>query len=215
MDKIFVWIIVFAVMAFTFIGVNLYKNYLFKKLIMALQNQQFDCFFKTLDSLVCKYFYPAFNREYLRMNAFVLQGDQEQVNAQFELLLAMRKNKKQDLDVSVKAFYYYVDEQNKEKTTAMLERIRAAKEPVILQECTLIYDVFIKQSSSHITEMEEALDQCEGVNLGMFHYMLATQYGYQNEKEKRSHHLEAAYELLKNTPYEIKIARVLEEDANK
>lgn len=205
-----VWVVVFGVMILTFIGVNLYKTYLFKKLIRALQDQAFDQFFKTLDSFVCKYFYPAFNREYLRMNAFVLQGDKQRVEAQFDLLLGMRKNKQQNLDICVKAFYYYVDEQNEEKAYAMRKRIEETKENSVIQEVSLIYDVFIRKTSEHIPAMEEALDQSEGVNLGMFHYMLGVQYAYKNDQVKRSYHLEQAYALLKNTPYEMKIAQMLE-----
>lgn len=44
---------------------------------------------------------------------------------------------------------------------------------------------------------------------GMFHYMLALQYGYLNNGQKKREHLKAASHDLKGTPYEMKIQQLM------
>lgn len=47
----------------------------------------------------------------MKMNAYMMMPDYKKVEETFDELLSLRLNKKQNLDVSVKAFYYYLDEE--------------------------------------------------------------------------------------------------------
>ncbi len=69
-----------------------------------MQKQDFDTFFKRLDSFTTKLFYAPFNREYMRLNAYFLMGDEKKIKEQFDLILTLRMSKKQDIDISLKAF---------------------------------------------------------------------------------------------------------------
>ena len=173
----------------------------------ALQKQDFDAFFKRLDTLSCKYFYPPFNREYMRLNGYVLKGDKKKVEECFELLLQMRKSKKQELDVVIKAFYYYIDENNKRKCKALLERMKTIADESITQECEVLYDILLEEETKYIDDMEEQLkdEELQDAQKGMFHYMLALQYNYKHDEKKKKEHLDAAAKALKGTPYEMKI----------
>lgn len=211
MNNPILWIVVIVVCIALFLLITYYKNYLLNKLLMCLKEQNFDEFMKILDSVACKYVYPAFNREYLRLNAYVLKGDLQCVRDQFDCLLRMRKTRQQETDICTKAFYFYIDEQNVERANAILETIKALKEDSLLQECTIIFDVFLMKSIAYIDEMEQTIDSVDGVNKGMFHYMLAMQYGYKEDENKRLQHLLSAYDLLRNTPYELRIKALLDE----
>lgn len=211
MNNPIVWMVMIVVFIASFLFVTYYKNYVLKQLLTYLKEQKYDEFMKKLDSFSCKYFYPAFNREYLRLSAYVIKGDLQKVRDQFDCLLQMRKNRKQEIDVYTKAFYFYIDEQNEEKAHALLQKIKELKEDALLQECTIIFDIFLKKSTAYIDDMEQSIDQMEGANKGMFHYMLAMQYGYLHEDTKRLHHLTFAYDLLRNTAYELRVKTLLEE----
>lgn len=206
-------IIIIAVVAVivTFIATQYWKQRIFKKLVTNLQKRNFDEYFKVLDSLGCKYIYPPFNREYMRLNAYMMIPDGKKIEQQFELLLKMRMAKKQDLDVSIKAFYYYLDEENKKKCKELLERLKKLDEEGMAMECEVIYDIFLCKETKYIETMEEQLKdpECKGLNKGMFLYMLGLQYGYKKDHKKEMDYLQLAKEELKDTPYAMKIEEML------
>ena len=42
----------------------------------------------------------------MRLNAYFLMGDEKKIKEQFDLILTLRMSKKQDIDISLKAFYF-------------------------------------------------------------------------------------------------------------
>ena len=92
------------------VGTQVWKQRILKQLLKNMQQGDFDAYFKRLDTLSCKYFYPPFNREYMRLNGYIMKADKKKIEECFDLILGMRMNKKQELDVVIKAFYYYLDE---------------------------------------------------------------------------------------------------------
>lgn len=204
-------LIAIAIAIVLFIAMQYWKQSIFKKLLKHLQKGDFDAYFKTLDSFGCKYFYPVFNREYMRLNAYMMKGDLGKIEETFETLLRIRKSKKQELDVSIKAFYYYLDEKNKSKCKKLLAVIKRSGDEAILNECQIIYDIFLCKETKYIDMMEEQIKDpdCIGVNKGMFDFMLALQYGYLEDHKKEVKHLQAAKVELKDTPYAVKIDQLL------
>ncbi|MEG0273503.1 hypothetical protein [Amedibacillus sp. YH-ame10] len=186
------------------------KNKMMKRLLEDLKKADFEDYFKMIDSTVCKFYFPAFNREYMRMNGLVMQGEKEKVEEQFDLMLNMRMNKQQEIDIVMKCFYYYLEDENKRKAKTLLERIRKFGEDYF-KESQVMYDVCLEKSVAYIDEMEEALKdpECTGPNRGMFLYMLGLQYGNGDQKKKMKEYLREAQGLLKNTPYELKIRSIL------
>ena len=212
MDKtVIIIIIAFVVTAIIYLIVSKYlKNRVLKRLLNDLKEQEFQDFYNTIDSMVCKMYFPAFNREYMRMNGLVMQGEKERVEEQFDLMLNMRMNQKQEIDIVMKAFYYYLEDENKKKSKQLLERIRKFGEDYF-KESQIMYEVCLEKSTAYIDEMEEALKdpECKDANRGMFLYMLGLQYGNDNQKKKMKDYLHQAQGLLKNTPYELKIKTLL------
>lgn len=211
MNEMTIIIIVFIVTAILCAVLSKFlKNNVFKKLLNDLKNANFDDYFKTIDTFLCKMYFPAFNREYMRLNGYVIKGDKKEVDAQFEVLLNMRMNKKQEIDIVMKSFYYFLEDENAKKAKQMLERIRKFGEDYF-NESEVMYNVCIEKSTKYIDEMEEALQdsECKEVNRGMFLYLLGLQYGNENQKKKMKEYLKEAQGLLKGTPYELKIRALL------
>ena len=74
-----VWIIFTLIIVVSFVGSTFLKNNIFNKLLKDMQKQDFDTFFKRLDSFTTKLFYAPFNREYMRLNAYFLMGDEKKL----------------------------------------------------------------------------------------------------------------------------------------
>ncbi|WP_416325007.1 hypothetical protein [[Eubacterium] hominis] len=211
-DNVTFWIVFAVIMVVMIGGTQLYKRHLLKTFMQTLKDRDFDKFFKTADSLPSKYFFPYFNRLYMKMNAYMLMPDQKKVEETFEELLHIRLNKKQNLDVSVKAFYYYIDEEKKGKCKELLDRIKTLGDENALQECQMMYDIFLCEKSNYIDSMEEQLKKAEGWNKGMLCYMLAIQYQNKGDKAKKAEYLKLAEEDLKETPYAGKIEKMIKEN---
>ena len=208
--KPIVWIAFIVVLIISVVGTQWYKRSTFNKLLKCLQNQDFDKFFTILDSLACKYFFAPFNREHMRLNAFFMMGDSTKIREQFDLILNMRINKKQRLDVCMKAFYFYVDEEDKVKAKEILDRMQGVTDETLYEQCNLIYENLLLKKTDYIDVMEEHVKACEpGFDRGMFHYLLALQYSYLDQKKKEMEHLRIAKTDMKDTPYETKINKMI------
>ncbi len=210
--KIIGWVVFFVVLVIVFLGISFYKNRMLNKILNAIQTRKFKEAFDIIDSFSCKYFFPAFNREYMRLNAYYMMGDAKEIKNQLELILHMRINKKQKANVAIKAFYFYVDENNRVKAKEMLEDIKGLISDVMYEQMRLIYEIVLLGKTNYVDLMEEQVKtEKDAFNRGMYHYFLAIQYGHLDEKKKRLEHLRSAKKDMKGTPYEIKINQMLKE----
>lgn len=200
-----VWIIFTLIIVVSFVGSTFLKNNIFNKLLKDMQKQDFDTFFKRLDSFTTKLFYAPFNREYMRLNAYFLMGDEKKIKEQFDLILTLRMSKKQDIDISLKAFYFYIDDKNKQKTEEMLQRIQKCGNEEIYTQCKIMSAIVIDKSIEYIDDMEAQVKQCEGIDRGMFHYLLGLQYLNKKDTPKAMEHLQSAQKDLKDSPYNSRI----------
>lgn len=209
MDSMKFWMIFIILMVVSIGGSALLKRYLLKQYMVTLRDRDFDKFFKIADGWLSKFFFPYFNRVYMKMNAYMLMPDQKKLEETMEELLNMRLNKKQNLDISVKAFYYYIDESKKGKCKELLERIKSLGEESAIKECQMMYDIFLNHKSNYIDSMISDVEKAEGMGKGMLYYMIAVQYENQNDKVKMKEYITLANDLLKDTPYAGKINEMM------
>ena len=66
-----VWIIFTLIIVVSFVGSTFLKNNIFNKLLKDMQKQDFDTFFKRLDSFTTKLFYAPFNSCLLYTSMFL------------------------------------------------------------------------------------------------------------------------------------------------
>lgn len=83
-----------------------------------MNNEQYDEFYKTLDTGICKFSYQAFNREYMRLSGYLAQRNDTKIEEQFELLKNMRISNKQKASVATRGFYYYLEKEKSKKQRA-------------------------------------------------------------------------------------------------
>ena len=109
MDSKTMNVMIIIVLTLVFILVPMImKKVVWKKLLVQLNNEQYDEFYKTLDTGACKFSYQAFNREYMRLSGYLAQRNDAKIEEQFELLKNMRISNKQKASVATRGFYYYI-----------------------------------------------------------------------------------------------------------
>lgn len=154
------------------------------KMIADLQAGDFNSFDKTVNSFIVKVLFPRYNLEYLKLNAYILQGKEEEIDLQFDFLLNARKNKAQKEDITMKAFNYYVGMENKEKSHKLIEEIKTFTNERMVQEATIMYDVFVLKKANHIDEIMEMMEGMGDAQKGINEYLLSVQYENIGDKEK-------------------------------
>ncbi|MDD3049433.1 MAG: hypothetical protein PHQ89_05665 [Bacilli bacterium] len=165
------------------IGAQVMKVRKQNKMITDIQGGKFDDFFVTVDSFLTKLLIPRYNLEYLKLNAYILQGKEKEIEGQFDGLLNARKNKAQKEDITMKAFNYYVGVENKEKCTELIEEIKTFTNERMVQEATIMYDIFVLKLGNHIDEILEMMEGKSNAEKGINEYLLSVQYENIGDKE--------------------------------
>lgn len=166
-----------------YFGMNYLKVRQQNKMVELLQNGEFDQFFALTDSLLTKYLFPRYNVEYLKLNGYIIKGEEANIEKQFDFLLNARKNKAQTEDITMKAFNYYVGIENKEKSTELLEQIQSFTNERMVKEAETMYDIFILKNGNHIEELLTTLEKLPEEGKAVNEYLLSVQYENIGDKE--------------------------------
>lgn len=161
------------------------------KLIALMQSGNKEEFMKVANSKTTAFLFPRFNIEYLKLSYYILEGNKRKVNETFDFLLSMKLPKKQKQDVTMRAFNYYVDLNDKDRTKKLLETINTFDNAKMKQEATMVYDIFIMKRGNHIEEVLEQMEYTPEEAQGVNEYLLYVQYKNIGDKEN-----EKKYEKL-------------------
>ena len=172
------------------------KRTIFKKLRYYLATNDFDAYYKTINSMLTKYLYPKYNRLYMTLNGYLFQKNYSEAQKLFEEMLSMHVNKKQRKDLVLKAFNYYIERKDKDHAKAMLEEIDTWDADTQKEEAHRMYDIFILKKYSYIEEMEEQLKNASDFNKGMLAYLLSAQYENKGDMEKSKEYLKASQDQM-------------------
>lgn len=124
----------------------------------AKQWAEFD---RLLDGKLTSMLYPRYNRDYLRLNSYLLREDHERAGEMFDLLLGLNLPKMQRVDLVIKAFNYYVGQEDRKKSKELLHEIKGfegGQAEAVAHECQLMYDTMILKRHNDIPELERMLE---------------------------------------------------------
>ena len=139
--------------------------------------------------------YPRYNRDYLRLNSYLLREDHEHASEMFDLLLGLNLPKMQRVDLVIKAFNYYVGQEDRKKSKELLHEIKGfegGKAEAVAHECQLMYDTMILKRHNDIPELERMLEEAsdDKVKSCRLEYLLALQYKNKGDEAKFQEFLE-------------------------
>ena len=171
------------------------KRALFDQLQHLLSLERFDDFFELIDSKQAELVFPEYNRQYFKLNAYLMQGDTEQANQMLEHLLSLKSSKAQRRDLVLKAFNIYMAQENAERGQAMLHEIEGWDEPQYEQikiDSRRLFDISMHDSTAYIEDMERERASADAARKSQLDLMLAMQYETLGNHEKRDEYLSLA-----------------------
>ena len=185
MDKINTTMIVMIILIIaSFILNHIMKNHVINNLFEAIKNKDIEQYDKLSKKFLYRYYIPAYNIEYMRLHGYILNQDTKNTDLQFSKLLEMRKNKKQEIDLYTKAFYYYVQVENKKKSEEMLEKVKTVCAEEEIKLCQIAYDVILCGKYNHIEEIEKEYQDAPEQLKTTLNYYLYLQYKNKGDLEK-------------------------------
>lgn len=194
------------------------KRATYKKLTNLLGTQQYEKFESTLDSMVATFSFRPFNREYMRLTSYFMQNDSKKIESQLDMMFSkLRLKDEQKSSIAKRGFYFYLEQQNKNKSLEMLKLCESDNE---YHNMKLMYDILIEKKSDYIHEIQDKLKQLEKesdaqsnqakvVRIGVFEYLIGLQYTYLHNKKMSQKYLQSALKHCKNTPYQVQIEALL------
>ena len=177
-------IIVIMTLVFIFVPIIM-KKVVWKKLLSQLDNEQYDEFYKTLDSNACKFSYQAFNREYMRLSGYLAQRNDAKIK-KAEGMLSYGKS--------------YVDEKSF-KNMQIQFSILMKKEAKYIEDC--------KKILNGMWDGKSELDNNKKFPVGTIQYLIGLQYSYLKDVDHMMEYFTPALENLAGTPYEEDIRRIM------
>lgn len=176
MDMKTIGIIVLVAAFAALIYVEVQKRSTFAKLEHYMAEQDFDNYLAVLDRPVTNILYPEYNRLFLRLNAYLGMGDNENTARVLDKMMTLRMTKQQELALALKAFSFYVEIEDKDGAGKMLERIEAHGSMEMAQMSRQTYEIFLCGSTAYIDEMEAALADAPLPEQARLCQLLALQY---------------------------------------
>ncbi len=210
-----IWMIVLvsvAVVAVLFGANVLLRRRYTKKIVIAMSQEDYDGFFKVLDSSGCKLVLRPGEREMMRLSAYLTLGRAKDIEEQLQMMLHMRLKKKERAAVATRGFYYYVETKNRRKANDMIKLVEENGSPDTVKELRMIASVLLRKEAKYIKEFQAYYEGAKAKEQrGMFAYLLGLQYTYIDDHTNANRYLKEAQKLLKGTPYEEVINDLLKE----
>lgn len=208
MDKNVVFVFIGTLIVLFLVMVVL-RNHTVKQMNDAMVKKDYKALEKAVNSFTGKYFFDKFTRNFMLLDANMMQLKTKEVGELMDYMLTLKLTLAQQQEMLGKCFYYFLSLNEKTWTKKTLEYIRKVKNEAMLKDCELFYDVLILKQSNHKEETLELLEKADAHSRPTLQYLAGMQYCYDKEYEKGNQYLEEALKSLKGTPYEEQIKTIM------
>lgn len=146
---------------------------------------KYDELLKFTDSFIAKMYLHPFNRDFVRMNAYIAQGNDTEAVTVAERLLNARLNEKQRAAVVDKAFTLYLDAGRYKDAKKMLRLIEEREgDEDYARSCRQMYEIIANHSSVYLDDMLKEVEGATGERRAQLLSLIALQYGNRGQQEK-------------------------------
>ena len=191
MNQTILFIVVFILVSISTISLQItFQKSKQKKIFELLKSGDIQAVEHELNSASCRMLIPAFNREFIKLNAYLLNQKTDKIDEQFDILFKTKMNDQQRKEALLKAFEYYVQLKDKEKSSALLQEIKNLDDYGLAAHSQMLYDILIDKSTNYIDVLTAKQNEGNNMNRGMNAYLISLQYGYLNKKDKEKEYLE-------------------------
>ena len=212
------WIILLGIALLIIIPIVM-KRISWKKLIKLSESNNYEGYYKELDSMKCKLSFSAFDRENMRLSGFIAEEKTAKVEEQIHFMEHMRLRKKQRAALGIRGFYYYLEKGRVKKARDMMDLVKANGSENSYNDLEIQYSILLKKESKHIKDIQAKIDAIwdgkseipadKQMIIGTFEYLIGLQYSYENDYKNMMKHFEPAMKLCKGTPYESDMLEII------
>ncbi len=190
MDLRLIGIIVVALCVISLVYTEVQKRLIFSRYEKLFEKGDFEGCLRVLDGPVAKIVYPRYNQLYMRLNAQMCLADTDASRRTIDEMLELNSSDKQRLVLLLRAFNFFVEQEDYERAGELLEELREKASPEQLAGCERTYAIFAEKSSAYVDQMEAELKDATGAERTTLLYLLSVQYENKGDVKRANEYLE-------------------------
>ena len=190
MDLRLIGIIVVALCVISLVYTEVQKRLIFSRYEKLFEKGDFEGCLRVLDGPVAKIVYPRYNQLYMRLNAQMCLADAAASRRTIDEMLELSSSDKQRLVLLLRAFNFFVEQEDYERAGELLEELREKASPEQLAGCERTYAIFAEKSAAYVDQMEAELKDATGPERTTLLYLLSVQYENKGDVKRANEYLE-------------------------
>lgn len=196
MDLRLIGIIVVALCVISLVYTEVQKRLIFSRYEKLFEKGDFEGCLRVLDGPVVKIVYPRYNQLYMRLNAQMCLADADASRRTIDEMLELSSSDKQRLVLLLRAFNFFVEQEDYERAGELLEELREKASPEQLAGCERTYAIFAEKSAAYVGEMEAELKDATGPERTTLLYLLSVQYENKGDAKRANEYLEQVRDVF-------------------
>ena len=126
--------------------------------------------------------------------------DEEESRRIIDEMLSLKTTDEQRLVLLLRAFNFFVEQEDYARAKETLEELRERAEGEQLAECEQTYAIFAEKSSAYIKEMEAKLRTAKATERATLLYLLSVQYENRGDQRRANEYLEQVQSEFSEIP---------------
>ena len=196
MDWQLIGIILVALCVISLVYTEVQKRLVFSRYERLFERGDFEGCLRRGDGPLVRLIYPRYNLLYMRLNAQMCLQDDEESRRIIDEMLGLSTNDEQRLVLLLRAFNFFVEQQDYARAKELLGELRQKAAPEQLAECERTYAIFAEKSSAYIKEMEAELREAGPADRTKLLYLLSVQYENKGDARRANEYLERVQDVF-------------------
>ena len=132
----------------------------------------------------------------MRLNAQMCLADTDASRRTIDEMLELNSSDKQRLVLLLRAFNFFVEQEDYERAGELLGELREKASPEQLAGCERTYAIFAEKSSAYVDQMEAELKDATGAERTTLLYLLSVQYENKGDVKRANEYLEQVRDVF-------------------
>ena len=196
MDLQLIGIIVVALCGVSLIYTEVQKRLVYAKYERLFGQGDFEGCVRLLARPLVRFSFPRYNLLYMRLNAYMCLADADASRKIIDEMLGLRTSDEQRLVLLLRAFNFFIEQEDYPRAKELLEELRQKAEPAQLKECERTYAIFAEKSSAYVKQMERELDGAKTADKAKLLYLLSAQYENRGDTKRANECLDRIQALI-------------------
>lgn len=163
-------------------------------LTKSIVNTDYDTFYKMIESKEAIKSIPLYNRQFLKLNVALMQKEDRKINEVIQSFKEMRMNDSQIIEVSLKAFDYYIEKGNKKEARYYKKLILDHSQNDRIKELTKrTYSIYIDKSDEYLDVLLKENDALNGAQRAPNDLLLSKIYENKSDKALAQKYMQQYY----------------------